>query len=150
MTPRATASRRTFIAASAASLASAILGSSPALLALPRVRVAGFDLLPVRATERTVWLFVRLRTDAGLIGLGEASDAFGFANTTKQDAARMEAELQRFVRLIEAGSALDVQRYRHLGMRLAAEGGLIAATAFSAVEQAMWDLAGKALSVPAF
>jgi galactonate dehydratase len=62
----------------------------------------------------------------------------------------METELRRFVRLIEAGSALDVQRYRHLGMRLAAEGGLISATAFSAVEQAMWDLAGKALGVPAF
>jgi L-alanine-DL-glutamate epimerase-like enolase superfamily enzyme len=41
---------------------------------------------------------VRVRTDVGLTGLGEASDAFGFANTTKQDAARMESELRRFVR----------------------------------------------------
>jgi hypothetical protein len=50
------------------------------------VHVTGFESLPVRATERTVWLLGRLSTDAGLTGLGEASDAFGFANTTKQDA----------------------------------------------------------------
>ena len=69
------------------------------LEARPRLRITGFELLPVRATERTVWLFVRLKTDAGLSGLGEASDAFGFANTTKQDAARMENEFRSFSRI---------------------------------------------------
>ena len=55
----------------------------------------------MRATARTVWLFVRLGTDAGLTGLGEASDAFGFANTSQKNAAQMESELRTFFRLVE-------------------------------------------------
>src|SRR5438045_8172025 len=102
------------------------------LAAMPRVRVTGFELLPVRATERTVWLFVRLRTDAGLTGLGEASDAFGFANTTREDSARMEAELRGLFELVKGQSPLDVERYRQRGLALASK-GLLQATAFSAL-----------------
>src|SRR6185436_2995697 len=72
------ASRRAFLTSCGA--AAAALFVARRLESAPRLRVTGFELLPVRATERTVWLFVRLRTDAGLTGLGEASDAFGFAN----------------------------------------------------------------------
>jgi galactonate dehydratase len=125
-----------------------VLWTPRPLEALPRLRVTSFELLPVRATERTVWLFVRLRTDAGLTGLGEASDAFGFANTTKQDAARMESELRGFFGLIDGKSPLDIGAYRQQGERVAAKGGLVAATAYSAIEQALWDLAGKSLDVP--
>jgi len=119
------------------------------LEARPRLRITGFELLPVRATERTVWLFVRLKTDTGLSGLGEASDAFGFANTTRQDAARMENEFRSFFQLVDGKSPLDVEAYRAQGFSRAAS-GLVSATAFSAIEQAMWDLAGKSLDVPAY
>jgi galactonate dehydratase len=115
--------------------------------AVPALRITGVELQPVRATSRTVWLFVRLMTDAGLVGLGEASDAFGFVNTTVADAARMRQELERFVALVKGGSPFDVEAYRQRGDTLARQ-GLVAATAFSAIEQAMWDLAGKALDVP--
>lgn len=115
--------------------------------AAPRLRVTGFELVPVRATPRTVWLFVQLRTDAGLVGLGEASDAFGFANTTADDAARMRAQLKTFFDLIDGRSPLEIEAYRQRGMPLARQ-GLVPATAFSAIEQALWDLAGKALDVP--
>jgi galactonate dehydratase len=125
-----------------------VLLSPLVVAAAPKLRVTGVELLPVRATARTVWLLVRLRTDAGLTGLGEASDAFGFANTTKQDAARMEQELRAFFRLIEGKSPLEIGAYRQAGMGLAARGGLVSATAFSAIEQALWDLSGKALDVP--
>jgi galactonate dehydratase len=141
-------SRRSFLGAGAALVAGAALWTQTTLQAVPRLRVTGFELLPVRATERTVWLFVRLRTDAGLTGLGEASDAFGFANTTKQDAARMESALHGFFALIDGKSPLDIGAYRLRGEPLAAKGGLVAATAYSAIEQALWDLAGKALDVP--
>ena len=114
------------------------------------MRITGFELLPIRATERTVWLIVRLRTDAGLTGLGEASDAFGFANTTKQDAARMESELRAFFGLIDGKSPLDIAQYRQTGEPLAAKGGLVSATAYSAIEQALWDLAGKSLDLPTY
>jgi galactonate dehydratase len=94
-----------------------------------------------------VWLIVRLQTDAGLVGLGEASDAFGFANTTADDTARMRSQLKAFVDLIDGRSPFEIERYRQQGEGLARQ-GLVAATAFSAIEQALWDLAGKALDVP--
>src|SRR5436190_23352446 len=105
--------------------------ATDSLAAMPRVRVTGFELLPVRAAERTVWLMIRLRTDAGLTGLGEASDAFGFANTSMQDAARMESELRRFFALVEGKSPLDIESYRQRSEPMVAKGGLLAATAYS-------------------
>jgi galactonate dehydratase len=140
------ASRRAFLAACGASACGVL--APRWLQAAPRLRVTGLELLPVRATVRTVWLIVRLRTDAGLTGLGEASDAFGFANTTRADAARMESELRGLFGLVEGRSPLDVEHFRQRGWALASK-GLVQATAFSAIEQALWDLAGQALDVPA-
>lgn len=117
--------------------------------AAPTLRLTAFDLLSIRATSRTVWLVVRLRTDAGLTGLGEASDAFGFANTTPANADTMRARLQMFFDLVRGSSPLDVERYRQRGMPMV-KGDLVSATAFSAIEQAMWDLAGQALGVPTY
>jgi galactonate dehydratase len=138
--------RRSFLKNSAGLLAGAAVWPGALLAQAPGVRVTGIELLPVRATERTVWLFVRLSTNAGLTGLGEASDAFGFANTTRENASTMESELRGFFQLIDGKSPLDIEAYRQQGMPRAR--GLVAATAFSAIEQALWDLAGKTLSVP--
>ena len=141
-------SRRNMLATAWTALASILLPLR-ASAAVPRLRVTGVELVPVRATSRTVWLFVRLTTDAGLVGLGEASDAFGFANTTADDAVRMRRELQRFFELIAGRSPLEIESYRQRGEPMARQ-GLIPATAFSAIEQALWDLAGKALDVPTY
>src|SRR5215510_6999281 len=141
--------RRSFLAAGAGLAAGAALWAPRRLEAAPRLRVTGLDLLPVRATERTVWLIVRLRTDAGLTGLGEASDAFGFANTTRQDALRMESQLRGFFELIKGRSPLNIEAYRQAGEAAARAGGLVSATAYSAMEQALWDLAGnRSTSLP--
>jgi galactonate dehydratase len=139
--------RRELLAGAGSALIAPFFRPILASAAVPTVRITGVELRPVRATSRTVWLFVRLMTDTGLVGLGEASDAFGFANTTAADTARMRQELERFVALIKGGSPFDVESYRQRGEGLARQ-GLVAATAFSAIEQAMWDLAGKALDVP--
>lgn len=139
--------RRHFLTSAGSALLASLVLPLRAAAAVPRLRITGLDLRPVRATSRTVWLFVKLMTDAGLVGLGEASDAFGFANTTASDAARMRRELERFFALINGRSPLEIEFYRQRGEPLARE-GLVSATAFSAIEQAMWDLAGKALDVP--
>jgi len=141
--------RRTFLAAGAGLAAGASLSAAQEVEAARRVHVSALELLPVRATTRTVWLLVRLSTDAGLTGLGEASDAFGFANTTRQDAERMQTELLRYFAIIEGKSPLEMGTYRREGGAMAAQEGLISATAYSAIEQALWDLTGKALGVPA-
>jgi galactonate dehydratase len=142
-------SRRDVLFATTTAALSPLLSLVHAEAAIPRLRINGFELLPVRATARTVWLFVHLKTDAGLTGLGEASDAFGFANTTAQDAARMRSELAMFFDLIEGRSPFEIESYRQRGEAIARK-GLIPATAFSAIEQALWDLAGKALDVPTY
>ncbi len=142
--------RRTFLGVAAAGAAGVMLPLAGRLEAAPKLKVTGFELIPVRASARTVWLIVRLRTDAGLTGLGEASDAFGFANTTVADARRMEAELRGFFAMTDGKSPLEIGAYREKGAPIAARGGLVSATAFSAVEQALWDLSGKALDVPTY
>src|SRR5512138_886127 len=121
--------RRDFLSAGARFAAGAALLAPRLLQAAPTLRVTGFELLPIRATARTVWLVVRLRTDAGLTGLGEASDAFGFANTSTEDAARMRSELAAFFELVDGRSPLDVESYRQRGVPRAARGGLVSATA---------------------
>src|SRR4029453_13350001 len=128
---RAVTRRELLAATMGGGLMTALLRSSMELRAAPRLRVTGFELLPVRATERTGCLMLRLRRDEGGTGVGEASDAFGFANTTKQDAARMEWELRRFFALVEGTSPLDIGAYRQQAERPVAEGGLVSATAYS-------------------
>jgi len=118
------------------------------LLGLAPPKVRSFVLWPVRATPRTVWLIVQLQTDGGISGLGEASDAFGFASTTAAQGREMEQALATFVELMQGRSVLDIAHYRKVGEPLARARGLLAATAFSAVEQALWDLAGQALGTP--
>jgi L-alanine-DL-glutamate epimerase-like enolase superfamily enzyme len=66
-----------------------------------------------------VWLFVRLRTDTGLTGLGEASDAFGFAHTTAANVAAMRSQVAALFSLIERGSPFDVERFRQRGWKRA-------------------------------
>ncbi|HEX5107924.1 MAG TPA: mandelate racemase/muconate lactonizing enzyme family protein [Vicinamibacterales bacterium] len=143
-------SRRDALRAGGALLLAPILAAAnEAQSDVPRLRVTAFELLSIRATSRTVWLVVRLRTDAGLTGLGEASDAFGFANTTDADASVMQRQLQAFFTLIEGRSPFDIEAFRQRGQALARQ-GLVQATAFSAIEQALWDLAGKALNIPTY
>jgi galactonate dehydratase len=142
-------SRRELLLAAAGVLSASVLGVPLARAAVPRLRLTSIELIPVRATARTVWLFVRLGTDAGLTGLGEASDAFGFANTTAANADTMRAQLRTLFALIDGRSPFEIERFRQQAAA-AARGGLVAATAVSAIEQALWDLAGQALDVPTF
>ena len=119
------------------------------LLGQAKPKIKDFTLWPVRATSRTVWLVVQLHTDSGISGWGEASDAFGFAFTTAAQAREMEQALATFVGIMKGRPALEIAHYRKTGEPLARAGGLPGATAYSAVEQALWDLAGQALGVPA-
>ena len=101
----------------------------------------------MRATARTVWLAVELRSLQRIAGLGEASDAFGFAATAAQG-REMDVMLGRFVGLMVGRSPFEISFYRKVGKPLARSGGLVAATAYSAGEQALSNLAGQALGVP--
>ncbi|MDE0451490.1 MAG: mandelate racemase/muconate lactonizing enzyme family protein [Gammaproteobacteria bacterium] len=98
-------------------------------------RVTGMEVLPITVSERTTWRFVRLTTNVGVSGLGEAS------------AGDPEvSDLESFYGLL--GDSLSIQAYRRAGLPRAAAGGVRSASAFSAIEQALWDIRGKLLGAP--
>jgi galactonate dehydratase len=92
---------------------------------------------------RTNLIFVEVQTDAGITGVGEASlegkteAVVGAINDVKeyligQDPARIEHHWQTI--------------YRHSFWR----GGMVVGSAISGIEQALWDILGKALGVPVY
>ncbi|MBN4075953.1 MAG: hypothetical protein COA71_12880 [SAR86 cluster bacterium] len=143
-------SRRKMLHSGAGLLSLPLLSCESAFQAgVSDVRITEVELIPVRATYRTVWLVVRLHTNTGLSGIGEASDAFGYANTTVENADTMRAELAEYFPLIMNRSPLDIEHFRQQG-RSRALTGLVSATAYSAIEQGLWDLAGQVLDVPTY
>ncbi len=116
----------------------------------PNVRITGLETVTVQVNRRGNWLFVRLQTDKGLTGLGEASQGSGFTQASGQADQAMQSALAQYFEMLRDLSPFDVEMYRQRGREKARTGGLLQATAFSALEQAMWDLAGKALGVPVY
>lgn len=117
-------------------LLSAAVAPSGARLSIDALEV--FDL-PVN--RRGNWLLLRLRTANGLTGVGDASHG-------GDDAATVRSLRQLLDRLRDR-SIFDVAWFRQETLRLLGD-RLDAAllTAASGLEQAMWDLQGKALGVP--
>lgn len=92
---------------------------------------------------RTNLIFVEIRTNGGLVGVGEASlegkteAVVGAINDIAayligQDPTRIEHHWQTI--------------YRHSFWR----GGVVIGSALSGIEQALWDILGKALNVPVY
>uniref|UniRef100_A0AAU3H621 Mandelate racemase/muconate lactonizing enzyme N-terminal domain-containing protein n=1 Tax=Streptomyces sp. NBC_01401 TaxID=2903854 RepID=A0AAU3H621_9ACTN len=79
-------------------------------------------------------------TDRGGHGLGEASHGGG----TDED---MKRELDVTFRHVRGRSPFDIAAYRRSALSHAARGKL-QATAFAALEQAQWDIVGRALDAP--
>lgn len=110
----------------------------------PDLKLAITDVIPhVLFAGRTNLIFVEVRTNAGITGVGEASvegkteAVVGAINDLKeyligQDPTRIEHLWQTM--------------YRHSFWR----GGVIIGSAISGMEQALWDILGKALGVPVY
>ena len=135
--------RRQMVAAAgaAASLpvaASPVLAVQPSGAAERSLRVEELALTSVRVSERTAWMFVHLHTNLGLSGLGECS----LGNRRELPALNDAFEAAR------GRSPFDIEAYRSAGRALAATGSIFETTAFSAIEQALWDLVGKAVDAP--
>ena len=94
-----TIGRRNLLTSAGSALLASLLLPLRAAAAVPRVRITGIELRPVRATSRTVWLFVRLLTDTSLVGLGEACDFGGVAepNTSVLATSRVWESFTPFV-----------------------------------------------------
>ena len=92
---------------------------------------------------RTNWVFVKVLTDEGLHGVGEATLEYR-ENTVAQ--AMHELERTFVGRDPHQIEALWHQAYRSTYFR----GGPVFQSALSGVEMALWDIKGKALGVPVY
>lgn len=109
------------------------------------MRITGLEIARLGVNRRGDWLFVRLTTDEGLTGLGEASHggpgpARDAIVTAILERHCLPALLGRDPRVVRAAvAALEPLADGHAG-----------ATAVSACEQALWDLAGHAAGLPVY
>jgi len=89
------------------------------------------------------WLFLKIHTNEGLVGLGEPITE-GRAKTCAEAVAEIAPYLvgQDPRRVVHHWQAI----YRHAFYR----GGPILTSALSGIEQALWDIKGKALGVPVY
>jgi gluconate/galactonate dehydratase len=88
------------------------------------------------------WTLVRIYTDAGIVGTGEAYWGAGVPEL-----------IERMKPFVVGENPLDIDRlFEHLVQRMSGEGSLagVTVTAISGIEIALHDLAGKILDVPAY
>ena len=114
-----------------------------------KITVQSVETFIVHVNARGNWLFVRLATNEGLTGIGEASHGTAFGNETGNDATTLKY-IAEFFPLLKGRSIFDVEWLRTAVARQTATGGLSAACALSALEQCLWDLIGQALGVPVY
>ncbi len=89
------------------------------------------------------WLFLKVHTDAGIVGLGEPileGRALTCATAVKEIEPYLVGKDPR--RVVHHWQAI----YRHAFYR----GGPILTSALSGIDQALWDIKGKALGVPVY
>jgi galactonate dehydratase len=108
------------------------------------MRITGLELVRVAVNNRGDWLFLRLATDEGLSGLGEASHG-GFGPRRDAIVATILEEQCRPL-LVGADPRAPLAALAPL-QALTSGQGLAHATVLSACEQALWDLAGQAAGV---
>src|SRR6266704_4187577 len=105
-----------------------------------RITVTGLEVFNVKVNARGNWMLTRLGTSAGITGIGDASHG-------GSDEERMRY-LKQFFELLKGRSISDIE-----GLRAAAEPAVVksprlgtASIALSGLEQALWDIRGKAFS----
>ena len=91
------------------------------------------------------WLFVKLETDEGLHGWGEAY------TQSDRDTA-IEAHIHQLARYVVGWSPFEIKRFTHMAYEdwATKRGGIDFFCAVSGIEQALWDLAGKAVEQPVY
>ena len=104
------------------------------------MKIVDIQTYPVGAGWKN-WLFVRVVTDEGLYGIGEAT-LNGFGRTC-------EAAVHELANLVIGSDPRQVRSIvAQLYDRVSNEGGHVHRTAIAGIEVACWDILGKALGVP--
>lgn len=109
--------------------------------AAAKVRLEKLEVFRVRVNHRGGWILVRVTASGGLTGIGDASHGYN-------DKVTLDL-LPRFFEMAKQRTALDIEPLRQAAWPVIRKQGRPAAVAFSGLEQCLWDIAGKALGVPA-
>ena len=103
------------------------------------MKIIGVSIERAGVTKRGGWQFVQVHTDEGLTGLGEASqggDDLLVRQTIEQQVA------PRLLGMDPRDADAIAARFKGLGAHR------VGATAISAIDQALWDIAGQAYGQP--
>lgn len=92
---------------------------------------------------RTNWVFVKVYTDEGIDGVGEA--------TLEYKEKALIGAVEHIKEYLVGKNPLDIEKHFHNIYRDAYwRGGAVLMSALSAVETALWDILGKSLGVPVY
>ena len=92
---------------------------------------------------RTNWVFVKVYTDEGIAGVGEA--------TLEYKEKALEGAVEHIKEYLVGKDPRDIENHWHSIYRDAYwRGGPVLMSALSAVEMALWDILGKSLNVPVY
>ncbi|WP_218352301.1 mandelate racemase/muconate lactonizing enzyme family protein [Alteromonas lipotrueiana] len=114
------------------------------------MKVTKVEIFDIECPERPPWnpVFVRIYTDEGITGVGEAGLAYDLGHSA---AAHMIKEMAEAFLI-----GWDAFNTEHLWSRMLREsfwglgGGPVVYAAMSAIDTALWDIRGKALGVPVY
>jgi galactonate dehydratase len=106
------------------------------------VKITNVETLFFKSGSADDWLFVKVSTDEGIVGYGEASNAARIAATAVEELG---------ARLIGLDPGRIEEHWQSLYRTWHnVRGGPIATAAISGIEIALWDIKGKALGVPVY
>lgn len=104
--------------------------------------IADAEVFQVRVNRRGNWVIVRLKTQNGLNGIGDASHG--------GDDGATVTYLKQLTDLLRGRAIFDVEWFRAAAAKLVRETNGAARSAASALEQCLWDMIGKAVGQPVY
>ena len=108
----------------------------------PRMKITAVKSFVVHC-YRTNWVFVKIETDEGISGIGEAT-----LEMKERTVVAAVGELERY---LVGEDPRDIERHRHIIYRDSYwREGPVLMSALSAVEMCMWDITARSLDVPVY
>ncbi|HIE29035.1 TPA: mandelate racemase/muconate lactonizing enzyme family protein [Candidatus Poribacteria bacterium] len=104
------------------------------------MKITSMKTFIVDVTQRGNWVFVRLNTDAGITGIGEASQGGNDVHTLKA--------LQDIEPMVIGHNPFNIEAFHQCCYR--EDEGRPFHTAVSGIEHAFWDIVGKVLNTPVY